>query len=96
MIARRRGQTGKSTPTVVITEFPISANSRPQGITTGPDGNLWFADGNGNSIVKLTISQRYSICLLYDSTKAVHSGSTLPVKLALMPRLGLLAATSST
>ena len=28
--------------TVTITEFPIPNNSTPYGITSGPDGNLWF------------------------------------------------------
>jgi streptogramin lyase len=31
--------------TVTITEFPVpTANSFPLGITTGPDGNLWFTE----------------------------------------------------
>ena len=30
-----------------IDEFPVTAASAdPLGITAGPDGNLWFADGN--------------------------------------------------
>jgi virginiamycin B lyase len=36
---------GRITTAGVITEFPIpTANSQPNGITTGPDGNLWFAE----------------------------------------------------
>src|SRR4051812_38841818 len=32
-------------PTADVTEFPIpTADSRPDGITRGPDGNLWFAE----------------------------------------------------
>ncbi len=35
----------------VITEFPIpTAGSGPEGIVTGPDGNLWFAEELGNKI----------------------------------------------
>jgi virginiamycin B lyase len=37
-------------PTPVITEFGIpTANSLPRGITTGPDGALWFTEGGFNS-----------------------------------------------
>src|SRR6266568_664231 len=27
-----------------VTEFPVTSNSDPEGITTGPDGNLWFTE----------------------------------------------------
>jgi virginiamycin B lyase len=38
-----------------ITEYPIpTANNGPQGITTGPDGALWFTEGNGNKIGRIT------------------------------------------
>src|SRR5215472_5663160 len=30
-----------------------SANSGPYGITTGPDGNLWFTEANANDIVRV-------------------------------------------
>lgn len=35
-------------------EYPLPAESRPHGIVTGPDGNLWFTEGNSNKIGKLT------------------------------------------
>src|SRR5262249_61257648 len=36
---------------VTITEFPISTdNASPNGITVGPDGNLWFAEEFGKKI----------------------------------------------
>jgi streptogramin lyase len=36
---------------VFINEFSIpTANSSPAFITNGPDGNLWFTEGNGNKI----------------------------------------------
>jgi streptogramin lyase len=36
-----------------ITEFPIST-SGPVGITVGPDGALWFTEGSGNKIGRIT------------------------------------------
>ncbi len=46
------GMIGMINPTThVINEFPIpTADSGPQGITTGPDGNLWFTEFDGNKI----------------------------------------------
>ena len=39
----------------IITEFPIpTANSGPFGITAGPDAALWFAEGSGNKIGRIT------------------------------------------
>jgi uncharacterized repeat protein (TIGR01451 family) len=36
---------------VTINEFPVpTANSSPQGITVGPDGNLWFAEPTASQI----------------------------------------------
>src|SRR5262249_50703404 len=32
-----------------ITEFP-TAGSSPEGISAGPDGNLWFTEFNGNNV----------------------------------------------
>jgi streptogramin lyase/Tol biopolymer transport system component len=38
-----------------ITEFPIpTASSYPWGIAAGPDGNLWFVEGTGNKIGRIT------------------------------------------
>lgn len=37
------------------TFFPIpTANSQPFGITTGPDGNLWFTESSANQIGRIT------------------------------------------
>src|SRR5712691_9332341 len=39
------------------TEFPIpTAGSSPIAITAGPDGNLWFAEQEGNKIGRITPS----------------------------------------
>src|SRR5262245_21913361 len=38
-----------------VTEFPIpTANSNPEGITRGPDGNLWFCEGLAGRIGRIT------------------------------------------
>jgi streptogramin lyase len=38
-----------------VTEFPIpTANSKPSGITRGPDGNLWFTEFGANKIGRIT------------------------------------------
>ena len=46
---------GRITTAGDITEFPIpTADCFPQGITTGPDGNLWFTEYNVNKIGRIT------------------------------------------
>ena len=43
-----------ATPTQFITEFPVpTADSGPEGITAGPDGNLWFTE-SWNKIGRIT------------------------------------------
>ena len=41
----------------MITEFSagITPGSRPNGITVGPDGNLWFTEFTGNRIGRLQL-----------------------------------------
>jgi streptogramin lyase len=44
-----------------FSEFPIAtANSGPFAIITGPDGNLWFTEQNGNNIGRLTTSGTFT------------------------------------
>jgi streptogramin lyase len=53
--SRSGGKIGRITPTGAITEFSIpTADSRPSGITTGPDGNLWFTENQANQIASIT------------------------------------------
>jgi virginiamycin B lyase len=42
-----------------VTEYPLPSGTYPQGITTGPDGNLWVADGS-NVIFKVTTAGTYT------------------------------------
>jgi len=37
-----------------ITEFPVPSRDGPEFITAGPDGNLWFAEFQGNKIGRIT------------------------------------------
>ena len=40
-----------------VTDFVTpTASSYPNGIVTGPDGNIWFTEYGGNNIAKLVIS----------------------------------------
>ena len=42
-------------PSGTITEFTIpTTSSIPEGITAGPDGNLWFTENGGNKIGRIT------------------------------------------
>ncbi|MDB5072669.1 MAG: lyase-like protein [Candidatus Eremiobacteraeota bacterium] len=43
-------------PTASVTDFPVAAGSNPLFITTGPDGNLWFTEGDANKIARMTTS----------------------------------------
>lgn len=46
---------GRITPQGVITEFPVpTVDSFPDGITTGPDGALWFTENRGQKIGRIT------------------------------------------
>jgi streptogramin lyase len=49
---------GRITPSGTITELPVSAAGGwpPGGITAGPDGNLWFAQGHANSLGRMSTS----------------------------------------
>jgi len=50
---------GRITPSGTITEFPLPASHSAfdaqygAGITTGPDGNLWFTENGANKIGRL-------------------------------------------
>jgi hypothetical protein len=52
------GKIGRIDPgTGSITEYPVgTANSQPQGITIGSDGNLWFTEAAADNVGKITPS----------------------------------------
>ena len=58
-LVRRAGcnRIGRITTAGVVTEFAagISANSSPEEITVGADGNLWFTEFDGNRIGRLDL-----------------------------------------
>ena len=42
-----------------VTHFHLKGDSnRPYSIVTGPDGNLWFTESDGNSIGRITSGRR--------------------------------------
>src|SRR5258708_35187559 len=44
-----------SAQAISIKEYPVpTAKSAPERITTGPDGNMWFTEGNGSKIGRIT------------------------------------------
>lgn len=44
---------GRITTSGVITEYPIpTQSSGPEGISAGPDGDLWFVESFSNKIAK--------------------------------------------
>jgi serine/threonine protein kinase/streptogramin lyase len=48
---------GRITPSGTVTEFSVpTALSDPQGITAGPDGNLWFTENFANQIGRIATS----------------------------------------
>ena len=47
---------GRITPEGVITEYPVPTGDDPEGITVGPDGNLWFTDFFGGKIGVISTS----------------------------------------
>ncbi len=49
------GSISKSPPGS-ITEFPLPTSPKPEGITAGPDGNLWFTELYGNQIGRISPS----------------------------------------
>jgi virginiamycin B lyase len=46
---------GSSTHTLNVTKYKVpTAASKPDGITAGPDGNLWFTEFDANQVATVT------------------------------------------
>ena len=65
-------------PTLTVTNFPIPLVGlvEPQGITTGPDGNLWFAETGADRIGRMTPSGELTEFSLPDTSEGTASGPT--------------------
>ena len=50
------GTVGRLSTSGALTTFSDPSISFPEGITTGPDGALWFTDNGSNSIGRITTS----------------------------------------
>src|SRR5205823_3775673 len=77
------GSVTRVTAPGAFTKFATGFND-PFGITVDPSGNVYVAERGTGSIWKFTKSAPlYNICPLYDATKPVQSGATIPIKLQL-------------
>jgi hypothetical protein len=57
----RQAISGRITPGGSITEFSLPAGKAgPTAITTGPDGNLWFIEPDGNKIGRITPGGKFT------------------------------------
>ncbi len=59
-------------------EYAFAKESKPDGITAGPDGNLWFTDSESHGIVKMTpsgkIEAEYSLPEGYSGAGRIITG----------------------
>ena len=66
-----------------LTEFALpTTNGGPLGITTGPDGNLWFTEFNGNRIGRITPTGRVTLFPLpppYEEPNGLPTPFTMPI-----------------
>jgi hypothetical protein len=90
---------GRSGSGVASCEGPVPSGTA-SGIDTSALGTHTFtvntSDVAGNSTSKMvTYSIGYGLCLLYDSTKSVQSGATIPIKLYLCDASGKDLSSSS-
>ena len=45
---------GPAASATAFTEYPLAANSAPQGMAAGPDGNLWFVENTASKVGYIT------------------------------------------
>src|SRR5688572_30172734 len=55
VVACLLGSAGSAAGQVVIGEFYLPAAREPSGITSGPDGALWFTELGGDRIGRITL-----------------------------------------
>jgi len=69
----------RSALALVVTEFStgITAGANPQGITAGPDGNVWFTEYSGNRIGRIT-----PIGAVTDAVRVMKGGDTAYVNVS--------------
>jgi streptogramin lyase len=75
--------------TVTTFHIPLVAIVEPQGITTGPDGNLWFAETAANKIGRMTpagVLKQFSLPAIPDAAQPNDgSGPPGPVAITVGP-----------
>jgi streptogramin lyase len=69
---------GRVTPGGVLTNFLLPTGTGPRGITSGPDGALWFAEVNVGRIGRLTTAGAYSEFPLPDPSSGPFGITTGP------------------
>lgn len=104
VLANANGLGGTPTWTqVTTTGGPPVARSRAGGALDASSARMIIFGGNPASgtslndtwVLVLTTGPLYSVCPLYDPTKAVHSGATIPIKLQLCDGSGNDLSSSS-
>src|SRR5258706_10151026 len=69
---------GDTTLKATLPEYTLpTANSQPYGIAAGPDGALWFGEGNGNNIGRITTDGKiteYPFLVIHNDQHFVAAG----------------------
>lgn len=69
--------------TFATVDYPSASGTAPRAINNNGQIVGAYNDASGVHGFLALPAPIYHLCLLYDSTKAVHSGSTIPIKLQL-------------
>src|SRR5260370_17311207 len=77
-------------PSAAITEFHVSNVGVPQGITAGPDGNLWFTEFYDNVVGRITAKGTSTLFRLNTMNSATYitNGSDGALWLTLLNDVG--------
>jgi virginiamycin B lyase len=63
---------------LAVTGYPLTSSSAPLGITSGPDGALWFTEFEGNQIGRITTAgalTEYPVVTSLSEPESIASGS---------------------